>query len=101
MATENRGVPAAGTARDPGDRLLRGPATSPTVIRLNGEVLDRAPGLLDYDQAAAYLGTTPRHVRHLWQTRQIPAIKLGKKLVRFSPEDLADWVAAHRVEAVG
>lgn len=43
--------------------------------------------LLDYEGAAAYLATTPRHVRQLWEQRRLTAIKLGR-LVRFRRQDL-------------
>jgi excisionase family DNA binding protein len=55
--------------------------------------------LLDYPQAASYLGITERHLRHLWQTRQIGARKIGK-MVRFAPEDLRAFADAQKVEAV-
>lgn len=54
--------------------------------------------LLDYDQAAAYLGTTPRHVRHLWQTRRISAVKVGS-LVRFRRQDLDKFISDNVVPA--
>ena len=54
--------------------------------------------LLTYEEAAAFLNTSPRHVRHLWQTRQIPARKIGK-LVRFAPEDLREYAEGNKVEA--
>jgi excisionase family DNA binding protein len=54
--------------------------------------------LLDYEGAAAFLGTTPRHIRFLWQSRQLPARKIGR-LVKFAPEDLVEYANAHKVEA--
>jgi excisionase family DNA binding protein len=54
--------------------------------------------LLTYEQAAQYLGTTPRHIRHLYQRRELPAVKVGK-LVRFDVRDLERFVEARRVEA--
>jgi excisionase family DNA binding protein len=56
-------------------------------------------GLRDFDGAAAFLGTTPRHVRRLWQERRLAGIKVGKA-VRFSEADLHAFVERHRVEAV-
>jgi len=62
------------------------------------ETLD--PGcLLDFDSAAAFLSTSPRHVRRLWQERRIAAIKVGKA-VRFRRADLLAYIERHRVEAV-
>lgn len=56
-------------------------------------------GLLDEAGAGIYLGTTPRHIRALWQRREIAAVKVGR-LVRFRPEDLDAYIARQRVEAV-
>lgn len=58
--------------------------------------LHRPP--LDVEGAAAYLGTTVRHVRRLVGERRIPYAKLGGKL-RFLPPDLDRWLEAQRVEA--
>jgi excisionase family DNA binding protein len=52
--------------------------------------------LLDYEGAAAYLCTTPRHVRELWARRQLAAIKVGR-CVRFTKVDLDAFIAANRV----
>jgi excisionase family DNA binding protein len=49
-------------------------------------------------EAAGWLNTTPRHVRRLVFERRIAYRKLGN-YVRFHPDDLAEYVAAHRVEA--
>jgi len=57
------------------------------------------PALLDKTGAAAYLGTTERHVQRLWAERRIPAVKIGRK-VRFRVVDLDSWIAANTVEAV-
>jgi excisionase family DNA binding protein len=54
--------------------------------------------LLTWDEVAERLGTTPRHVRRLVFERRIAYRKLGN-YVRFHPDDLAEYVAAHRVEA--
>ena len=62
-----------------------------------------APGtegcLLDYQAAARYLSTTPRHVRKLWETRRLAAIKVGC-CVRFAIADLDAFIVASRVPAV-
>jgi excisionase family DNA binding protein len=58
-------------------------------------VLDK---LLTVEEAAERLNTTPRHVRRLVFERRIAYRKLGN-YVRFHPDDLAEYVAAHRVEA--
>jgi excisionase family DNA binding protein len=54
--------------------------------------------LLTVAEAAEWLNTTPRHVRRLVFERRIAYRKLGS-YVRFHPDDLAEYVAAHRVEA--
>jgi excisionase family DNA binding protein len=56
-------------------------------------------GLLTYEEAAAWLGTSPRHVRHLWATRQLAAVKVGR-LIRFDLADLLRFAERNRVEAV-
>jgi excisionase family DNA binding protein len=55
--------------------------------------------LLDYEAAASYLGTTSRHVRKLWASRELSGIKVGR-LVRFDRRDLDAYVERQRVEAV-
>ena len=54
--------------------------------------------LLTFEEAAERLGTTSRHMRRLVIERRIAYRKLGR-YVRFHPDDLAEYVAAHRVEA--
>jgi excisionase family DNA binding protein len=56
-------------------------------------------GRLDYEAAARYLGTTPRHVRELWARRYLAAVKVGWR-VRFRVADLDAFIAAHRVPPV-
>ena len=54
-------------------------------------------GLLTMEEVAERLSTTPRHVRRLVFERRIAYRKVGR-FVRFHPDDLAEYVAAHRVE---
>ena len=54
--------------------------------------------LLTFEEAAEWLGTTPRHMRRLALERPIAYHKLGR-YVRFHPDDLAQHVAAHRLQA--
>jgi excisionase family DNA binding protein len=54
--------------------------------------------LLTVAEVAERLNTTPRHVRRLVFERRIAYRKLGS-YVRFHPDDVAEYVAAHRVEA--
>jgi excisionase family DNA binding protein len=53
--------------------------------------------LLTMEEAAERLCTTPRHVRRLVFERRIAYRKVGR-FVRFHPDDLAEYIAAHRVE---
>jgi excisionase family DNA binding protein len=53
--------------------------------------------LFDYEAAARYLCTTPRHVRELWAKRQLAAIKVGR-CVRFTKGDLDAFIAAKSCE---
>ena len=55
--------------------------------------------LLDHEAAASYLGTTSRHVRKLWASRELAGIKVGR-LVRFDRRDLDTYIDRHRVESV-
>jgi excisionase family DNA binding protein len=52
--------------------------------------------LLTMEQAAERLCTTPRHVRRLVFERRIAYRKVGR-FVRFHPDDLAEYVAAHHM----
>lgn len=51
--------------------------------------------LYDVPGAAKYLSTTERHIRDMWNKRQIPAIKVGRKL-RFHKDDLDAYIDSHR-----
>jgi len=55
--------------------------------------------LLDRAEAAMYLKTSERHIRQLWATRQLAAVRVGR-LIRFRRSDLDAFITAHRVEAV-
>ncbi len=57
--------------------------------------------LFDKQGLAEYLGCSVRHVENLWASRQIPAIKVGARLVRFRRSDIDKYLDEHRVEAVG
>lgn len=56
------------------------------------------PPVLTEDQAAAYLSTSPRMIRHLRQTRQLAYTKVGRQ-VRLKRADLDALLAAGRIEA--
>lgn len=53
----------------------------------------------DWTGAAAYLGTTKRHVMRLWSERKLAGHKVGRK-VRFSQGDLDEFAAKNRLEAL-
>ena len=52
--------------------------------------------LMTFEEAAKRLGTTPWHMRRLVVERRIAYRKLGR-YVRFHPDHLADYVAAHHM----
>lgn len=49
--------------------------------------------VLDPDQAAEYIGATPRMVRLFAQQKRIPIVRIGK-LLRFRQSDLDAWLTA-------
>jgi excisionase family DNA binding protein len=53
--------------------------------------------LLTMTEVADRLNTTERHIRRLVFERRIPYRKIGR-FVRFHPDDLAEFLAEHRVE---
>lgn len=55
--------------------------------------------LLDYEEAAEYMGCTPRLVRKLAETRQLDSVKIGR-LVRIEADAIARYIEAHRRKAV-
>jgi excisionase family DNA binding protein len=59
----------------------------------------RGTRLLDLAGAAEYLGDSERHVRALWERREIAAVRIGRK-VRFDPADLDRYIEAQRVPAL-
>ena len=57
--------------------------------------------LLDVAGAAAYLGTSTRHVRRMVGEKRIPYTKLGdgrSARLRFRIDQLAKWVDEHSFE---
>jgi excisionase family DNA binding protein len=52
--------------------------------------------LLDYEGAAHYLCTTPRHIQDLWAKRRVAAVKVGRR-VRFTQADLDAFIATNRI----
>lgn len=60
---------------------------------------DRRPPFTE-NEAAAYVGSTPRHLRALRAAGDIPYIRLGPKLVRYIPDDLDAWLESRRQSGV-
>src|SRR4051812_9111007 len=58
------------------------------------------PELIDVTTVAKVLGVDARHVRRLVYERRIPIVKWGH-LVRFDPDEIADWINAQRRPANG
>jgi excisionase family DNA binding protein len=54
--------------------------------------------MLTTEEAADYLGTTPRHVRRLVSDHQLSRYKVGGRN-RFADIDLDAWLDARRVES--
>lgn len=84
-------------AQGPGD--VRGPSKQAGTEVRAGDGPNGVEGLLDYEAAARYLCTTPRHVRELWAKRYLAAIKVGRH-VRFTKADLDAFINARRVDAL-
>jgi excisionase family DNA binding protein len=66
-------------------------------LRRGGDAHDIA--LLTILEAAQRLGTSPRFVRRLVAERRIAFTRIGRH-VRIAPQDLAEFIAAGRVEPV-
>ena len=60
--------------------------------------IDTAPSLLNKQEAAIYLGVTPRWMTESVTLRRIPYVKLGH-YVRFRRSDLDDYIEANTVTA--
>jgi excisionase family DNA binding protein len=52
---------------------------------------DTIEGLLDWDGAAAYLGTTPRHVKTLTREAKLEHVRIGRK-IRFTRKGLDAFI---------
>jgi excisionase family DNA binding protein len=55
------------------------------------------PKLLSVPEVAAILGRHPRTVMNLVRAGQLSAVKIGHRGVRFTVEDVNDYIDAHRV----
>jgi excisionase family DNA binding protein len=57
------------------------------------------PTLIDINELACRLGTTPRHVRRLVSDRRVPSLRVGG-FVRFDPSEIRRWLDNARVPSV-
>ena len=60
--------------------------------RKGGIMID---GLLDTTQAAKFLNVPKQYI---YQHPEIPRCRLGKRKLRFDPEELLEWVKRHRTQ---
>lgn len=69
-------------------------------MRANESKQDHQPPL-NIDAAAAYCGTSPRHIRRLVAERRISFFKLASSSIRFKVADLEIWLEAQpKYEAI-
>ena len=53
--------------------------------------------LIGYEAAAEMLGIAPVTLRKWVMKGRIPAKKLGKRIVRFDPRELREWIDEHSI----
>ena len=53
--------------------------------------------MIGYKEAAALLGITTGHLRLLVHRREIGFYRVGKRTVRFAPDELRAWIESKRV----
>lgn len=52
--------------------------------------------LLTYAEVSEALRVTERTVRSLCRSGELPFVRVGKNSIRFTPEDLGDFIARRR-----
>lgn len=57
-------------------------------------------GLIDYKEAADFIGLAEFTLRRYVSEKKIPYYKIGSR-VFFKPEELEAWINSRRVEAIG
>lgn len=62
--------------------------------------MDTSPLLIDAREAGRLLDMLPARVSRLAKRGEIPSVVLPDGEVRFSPDDLREWVELHRRPAV-
>jgi excisionase family DNA binding protein len=60
-----------------------------------------SPKLINATQVAEMLNSSIHSVKWLVRTRQIPFRRIGAKNIRFSVEDIREWLEANKVEPNG
>jgi excisionase family DNA binding protein len=53
-------------------------------------------GLMRVAEAARVLAVSTRHLHSLTKAGEVPIVRLGKRSVRYSRQDLVDFVSRHR-----
>jgi excisionase family DNA binding protein len=56
----------------------------------------RLPELLDAVGVADITGQHPRTILKAHRQGELAGVRLGRRTVRFRPEDVQQWLAAHR-----
>jgi len=70
-------------------RTLETPMSEQTAARAN---------LISYKQAAERLAVPIGTLRVMVSRKQVPHVRLGKRIVKFDPVKLDHWIDQHRVE---
>jgi excisionase family DNA binding protein len=53
-------------------------------------------GLVRAGEAARFLAVSTRHLQNLTKEGSVPSVRFGKRGVRYTREDLVDFVSRHR-----
>ncbi len=62
------------------------------------KIINHESGLMDIDEAAAFLGLKKSSLYQLTFKRQIPFVKLGRR-IRFTIDQLQNFISKNTVEA--
>lgn len=60
---------------------------------------DKESKILNYKQAAEYLGIPIGTLYAMVSKRQLPHLRFGNRFVRFKESDLIAWINEHKVPA--
>lgn len=64
------------------------------------QAIDRPPRLYSIPKAAGLMDVSPSALRHWIDARRFPAIELSEGSIRVAEEDIANYIATHRREAI-